>query len=154
MLKKVPINTRIYNIESRFSRGGQLVKAAGTFGRILQKYTSKKGNEIMSVELPSKRIYYISGNCMASIGIVSNIEKKSLKLKKGGVNRDMGIRPRVRGVAMNPVDHPHGGGTGKTTGGRPSVTPWGFLTKGRRTRSEKRFAKYNIFRKKINKKLY
>ena len=110
-----------------------------------------KSDGYVSVKLPSGELRKILEDCRATVGILSNIDKKNQKLGKAGRNRWLGIRPSVRGVAMNPVDHPHGGGEGKTSGGRHPVTPWGKPTKGKKTRSNKRTDKY-IIKRKTDKK--
>jgi len=115
--------------------GGKIAKAAGTKAILIRKY---KKSKFIGIKLPSKQIQYIKENSIASIGVVSNIKYKLIKLLKAGKNRNIGIRPSVRGVAMNPVDHPHGGGEGKTSGGRPSVSKWGKLTKGFKTSKKKK----------------
>lgn len=127
----IPVGTLIYNIELYTGKGGQLCRAAGCFGLLLAKY---KLFHIV-VRLSSGEEYILHEKNLASIGIVSNINHIYINLKKAGVSRNRGRRPIVRGVAMNPIDHPHGGGEGKTSGGRPSVSPWGKLTKGPRTRN-------------------
>ena len=131
-LKHLPVNIPIHNIELYPGKGGQLVRSAGTYAEIV-----KKGDDgYASVSLPSGEVRYIRLDCKATVGIVSNYNHKNIKLGKAGASRWLGKRPVVRGVAMNPVDHPHGGGEGKTSGGRPSVTPWGRPTKGYKTRKK------------------
>lgn len=143
-LKTIPIGTIIHNIELEPSKGGKFSRSAGTYGKILQKYNDK----YINIQLSSGEQRLILADCMATIGIVSNIDNKSLVLKKAGRSRWLGIRPTVRGVAMNPVDHPHGGGEGKTSGGRPSVTPWARLTKGKPTRSNIKNNKFIVVKRK------
>jgi len=135
-IKNIPLALPIYNLELKPNLGGQLIRAAGTYGQIIKKITSIPN--YIEIKLPSGQFKFIHKECIATIGQVSNISHKYKKLKKAGQNRWKGIKPIVRGVAMNPVDHPHGGGQGKTSGGRPSVTPWGKLTKGYLTRSKKK----------------
>ena len=127
-LKNIPIGTQIHNIELKPNQGGKLLRAAGTYGQVIQLQ-----NKYMKIRLASNEERLILNTCFATIGKVSNLKLKNIKLKKAGNNRWLGKRPTVRGVAMNPVDHPHGGGEGKTSGGRCSVSPWGKLTKGKKT---------------------
>eukprot|EP01006_Ploeotia_vitrea_P043853 TRINITY_DN66784_c5_g7_i1.p1 TRINITY_DN66784_c5_g7~~TRINITY_DN66784_c5_g7_i1.p1 ORF type:complete len:386 (-),score=158.09 TRINITY_DN66784_c5_g7_i1:58-1191(-) len=134
-LSKVPIGTDIHCVELQPGRGAQLARSAGAVCRLLEK-NAKPGFAL--VRIASKESRYIPLTCMATIGQVSNPLHKLRKLGKAGRKRWLGRRPTVRGVAMNPVDHPHGGGEGKTSGGRPSVTPWGVYTKGVRTRKKPR----------------
>lgn len=131
MLKEMPVGTMIHNIEMRPGKGGQLVRSAGTFAQLL----SKEG-DYCHVRLPSSEIRLVKSECRATIGQVSNLEHENISLGKAGRKRWMGIRPTVRGVAMNPVDHPLGGGEGRTSGGRHPVTPWGKPTKGYKTRKK------------------
>merc|ERR1711959_362926 len=107
----------------------------GTYGVLVQKNLNGK----VRVKLPSKEEILISENCLGTLGVVSNASHSDNHLRKAGQKRWLGRRPKVRGVAMNPVDHPHGGGEGKTSGGRPSVTPWGFITIGKKTRSKRKY---------------
>jgi large subunit ribosomal protein L2 len=128
-LSEIPLGTKIHNVENHPFAGGSIVRAAGNFCKII-----KIDNEAATIRLRSKRELVIPSACLASIGIVSKIDHKNIKIGKAGYNRYLGIKPTVRGVAMNPVDHPHGGGEGKTSGGRASVTPWGRPTKGYKTK--------------------
>jgi len=128
-LRSLPLGTLVHNIELNPNQGGKICRAAGTRAKILKKGTMG----LVSLQLMDGRIIHINEDCTATIGVVSNVEHHFDKMTKAGQNRWRGIRPHVRGVAMNPVDHPHGGGEGKTSGGRPSVSPWGWLTKGYRT---------------------
>lgn len=134
-LKNIPVGTVIHNIELKPGHGGQYARSAGTFGVLIQKVQDGKYAQI---RLKSKEQRLVPINCMATIGAVSNPDHGSISLSKAGRSRWLRRRPTVRGVAMNPVDHPHGGGEGKTSGGRPSVSPWGKLTKGPKTRSPKK----------------
>lgn len=134
MLQEIPLGTKIHNIEMQPGKGGQLARSAGTFGTILKKFS----NNYVLVQLSSGKKCFLPSTCFATIGSVSNAKHNFINYGKAGAKRHLGIRPTVRGVAMNPVDHPHGGGEGKSKGGRPSVTPWGFITKGRKTRSKKK----------------
>ena len=133
-LNDMPAGTTIHNIEMRPGGGGKLVRAAGTSAVLVKKGT----DGYATVRLASGETRLLRGECVATVGVVGNKEHHNRKLGKAGASRHLGRRPHVRGVAMNPVDHPHGGGEGKTSGGRPSVTPWGFPTKGYRTRKNKR----------------
>jgi large subunit ribosomal protein L2 len=132
-LKQIPINSKIFNVEMKENYGGQIARSAGTYCRILKRFLLNTSQYIIQIELPSKIISYVSGECMATIGMADNIMSKHFKFSKAGTKRLLGFRPRVRGVAMNPVDHPHGGGEGKTSGGRSAVSAWGILTKGKKT---------------------
>jgi len=134
-LKNILVGVPIHNIELKAGKGGQLARAAGTYAQIINK------NLLLgyaTVKLSSGQLNLLSLHCFATIGKVSNFYNRQTVLGKAGANRWLGRRPTVRGVAMNPVDHPHGGGEGKTSGGRVSVTPWGFLTKGKPTRKKKK----------------
>jgi large subunit ribosomal protein L2 len=133
MLKDLPVGTVIHNVELRPGKGGQLARSAGTYAQLL----SKEG-AYCHLRLPSGEIRLVKAECKASIGQVSNQEHENVSLGKAGRSRWKGIRPTVRGVAMNPIDHPHGGGEGRTSGGRHPVTPWGKPTKGYKTRSKKK----------------
>jgi large subunit ribosomal protein L2 len=135
-LRKIPIGTTIFNIETKLGKGGQLVRSAGCGAQLIQK-TLKYGR----IRLPSGIQRLIPIGCFATIGSVSNSEYSNQTIGKAGRSRWLGRKPIVRGVAMNPIDHPHGGGEGKTSGGRPSVTPWGKITKGKPTRNKKRVNK-------------
>jgi len=134
-LRNIPVGTMIHNIELKPGHGGQYARSAGTFGVLIQKTEDGKHAQI---RLKSKEQRLVPLDCMATIGIVSNLDHGSISLAKAGRSRWLRRRPTVRGVAMNPVDHPHGGGEGKTSGGRPSVSPWGKLTKGPKTRSPRK----------------
>ena len=120
-------------------KGGQICRSAGTYGQLAGKDQEYAQIKISSGEMRSVRI-----ECRASIGMVSNPDQKNIKLGKAGRSRWLGIRPSVRGVAMNPVDHPHGGGEGRTSGGRNPVSPWGLSAKGKKTRNNKRTDKFII----------
>jgi len=137
LLKNFPNNSRIFNVEIRPNNGGQIARAAGTHARILRRYVDKAGRNLVRLELPSGRNYIVSGRCYATLGDASSLSFRFHKYRKAGDLRHMNHRPRVRGVAMNPVDHPHGGGEGKTSGGRISVSQWGILTKGWKTNRSK-----------------
>lgn len=133
-LKSIPVGTLIHNIELKPGAGGKYARAAGSFATLLQHVDENYA----LVRLKSGEQRLVPINCCASIGVVSNSDHQNVSLSKAGRSRWLGRRPVVRGVAMNPVDHPHGGGEGKTSGGRPSVSPWGKLTKGPRTRNPKK----------------
>ncbi|MFN0041886.1 MAG: 50S ribosomal protein L2 [Alphaproteobacteria bacterium] len=128
-LKNIPVGTIVHNIEMKPGAGGQLARAAGAYVQLVGR---DMGNAL--IRLSSGEIRLVRGDCMATIGAVSNPDNANVKIGKAGRSRWMGKRPSVRGTAMNPVDHPHGGGEGRTKGGRHPVTPWGKPTKGYRTR--------------------
>ena len=132
-LANIPVGTIIHNIELKPGKGGQLVRAAGNSAQLMAKE-----EQYAQVRLPSGEVRYISIDCKATIGQIGNLENENVSIGKAGRKRWMGIRPTVRGVVMNPCDHPHGGGEGKSPIGRPSpVTPWGKPTLGYKTRKKK-----------------
>lgn len=131
-LGSIPIGTIIHNVELKKGKGGQIARAAGSYVQLVGR---DAGYAILRLNSGETRM--VRAECMATIGAVSNPDNSNTKLGKAGRNRWLGKRPSVRGVAMNPVDHPHGGGEGRTSGGRHPVTPWGKPTKGKRTRSNK-----------------
>jgi len=144
LLKEIPVGTVLHNVELRPGKGGQLARSAGTYSQLLSK---EKG--YCHVRLPSGEIRLVNAECRATVGQVSNPEHENLSVGKAGKNRWFGIRPSVRGVAMNPIDHPHGGGEGRSSGGRHPVTPWGKPTKGYKTRKRnKPTNKYIISRRR------
>lgn len=143
-MKDMPVGTVIHNLEMKPGGGGKLVRAAGTSATLVKK---DEATGYVTVRLASGETRLLRQECMACVGVVSNKEHHNRKLGKAGSSRHLGRRPHVRGVAMNPVDHPHGGGEGKTSGGRPSVSPWGRPTKGYRTRNNKRTDKFIIERR-------
>ena len=145
-LESMPIGTIVHNIELKPGKGGQIARAAGTYVQLVGR---DAGYAILKLMSGEQRI--VRGECMATIGAVSNPDNQNITLAKAGRNRWKGKRPSVRGVAMNPVDHPHGGGEGRTSGGRHPVTPWGKSTKGKKTRSNKASDKY-IIRSRHQKK--
>ncbi len=145
-LKNVPLGTLIHNIELKPLKGGQLIRSAGGSATLM----AKEGT-YTHIKLRSGEMRLIHQDCYATIGQVGNTDHSLIKLGKAGKSRYLGRRPTVRGVAMNPVDHPHGGGEGKTAGGRHPVTPWGKPTKGGRTRKNKRTDRYIVSRRR-NKK--
>jgi large subunit ribosomal protein L2 len=126
-----PLGSLVHSLEFKKGKGSQIARSAGSYVKIIQK-DFEKG--LARVKLPSKKELVIPLNTFAVFGVVSNLSHRTKDLSKAGRARWLGRRPTVRGVAMNPIDHPHGGGEGKTSGGRPSVTPWGRLTRGRPTR--------------------
>lgn len=131
-ITNIPVGTIIHNIELKPGKGGQLVRSAGNSAQLL----AKEGT-YATVRLQSGEVRLIHRECRATIGQVGNQEHENISIGKAGRSRWMGKRPEVRGVAMNPIDHPHGGGEGKTSGGRHPVSPWGWLTKGYKTRKKK-----------------
>ena len=145
-LSDIPPGTDIHNIEITPGGGGKLVRSAGSTAQI----TGNDENYVI-VKLTSGEIRKIINTSRATIGSVSNPDQKNIKIGKAGRNRWLGKRPNVRGVAMNPVDHPHGGGEGKTSGGRSPVSPWGQSAKGLKTRKNKRTNKFIISRRKKGK---
>ncbi|MGQ9618104.1 MAG: 50S ribosomal protein L2 [Candidatus Aminicenantia bacterium] len=141
-IRYIPVGTIIHNIELRKGRGGQLVRSAGAGAQILAKEGA-----YAHIKLPSSEVRLIHLDCMATVGQVGNLEHENISIGKAGRTRWLGRRPHVRGTAMNPVDHPHGGGEGKTKGGRIPVTPWGQYTKGYKTRKNKRTSKFIVKRR-------
>jgi large subunit ribosomal protein L2 len=144
-MKNIPVGTIIHNVEMKVGKGGQLARAAGSYVQLVGKDSG-----YVLLRLKSGEVRKVRSECMASIGAVSNPDHQNMNYGKAGRMRWLGKRPNVRGVAMNPVDHPHGGGEGKTSGGRHPVTPWGKPTKGKRTRSNKSTNKY-IIRRRFSK---
>lgn len=142
-LRSVPIGSIIHNIEMKPGKGGQIARSAGAFAQIVGR-----DQTYAIIRLGSGEQRLIHGDCMATIGAVSNPDQGNIKLAKAGRHRWMGKRPSVRGVAMNPVDHPHGGGEGKTSGGRHPVTPWGVPTKGYKTRKKNKPSNRMIVRRR------
>ena len=131
-LRAIPLGTVIHNIELKIGKGAQLARSAGTFAQLM----SKEG-KYSQIKLPSGEVRLVLQDCYATIGQVGNVDHENVNIGKAGRSRWLGRRPKVRGVAMNPVDHPHGGGEGRTSGGRHPVTPWGIPTKGYKTRTNK-----------------
>ena len=142
-LNSIPVGVLVHNVELQPSKGGQLARSAGVYIQFLGKEGS-----FAILKMPSGEMRKVLLTCRATIGVVSNIEHSNVKIGKAGRNRWKGKRPNVRGVAMNPVDHPHGGGEGRSSGGRHPVSPWGTPAKGYRTRKNKRTDKYIISRRK------
>ena len=132
-MQSIPVGTIIHNIEMKVGKGGQIARSAGTYAQIIGK-----DQGYAQLRLSSDELRLVRAECMATIGAVSNPDQQNIKLGKAGRKRWLGKRPQVRGVAMNPIDHPHGGGEGRTSGGGHRVTPWGKPTKGKRTRSNKK----------------
>ena len=141
-LKNIPAGTVVHNIELKPGKGGQMARSAGAQAQLV----SKEGDMAL-LKLPSGEIRKVQIECMATIGQVGNVEHENVSLGKAGRNRWLGRRPHNRGVSMNPVDHPHGGGEGKTSGGRHPVTPWGQPTRGFKTRNNKRTNRWIVTRK-------
>ena len=131
-MQNIPVGTVIHNIEMKPRKGGQIARSAGAYAQLIGKDAS-----YALLRLGSGEQRMVRAECMATVGAVSNPDHQNINIGKAGRNRWLGKRPSVRGVAMNPVDHPHGGGEGRTSGGRHPVTPWGKPTKGKRTRSNK-----------------
>lgn len=146
-LANIPVGTIIHNIELKAGKGAENVRSAGAFAQYVGRDTG-----VAIIRLPSGEVRMIPLTCRAVIGAVSNPDQKNINLGKAGRSRWLGRRPTVRGVAMNPVDHPHGGGEGKTSGGRHPVTPWGQHTKGKKTRSRKKASDKFIMTRRKNKK--
>lgn len=142
-LKYVPLGTQVHNIELRPGKGGQIVRSAGMSAQVL----AKEG-KYATLRLPSGEMRKVLLECRVTVGIVGNSDHSNTASGKAGRSRWQGKRPSVRGVAMNPVDHPHGGGEGRTSGGRHPCTPWGVHTKGKRTRRNKRSDKFIVARRK------
>jgi len=138
-LRAIPLGTIIHNIELKLGKGGQLARSAGTFAQLM----AKEG-KYAQVKLPSGEVRMVLQDCIATIGQVGNIDHENVTIGKAGRSRWLGKRPKVRGVAMNPVDHPHGGGEGRTSGGRHPVTPWGIPTKGYKTRTNKTSSRFIV----------
>ncbi len=132
-LANIPVGTLIHNVEMKPGKGGQMARSAGSYVQLVGK-----DRGYAQLRMPSGEVRMVRAECRATVGAVSNADQQNIKLGKAGRKRWLGKRPSVRGVAMNPVDHPHGGGEGRTSGGRHPVTPWGKPTKGKRTRNNKR----------------
>jgi large subunit ribosomal protein L2 len=143
-LGNMPVGSIIHNIELKIGKGGQLARSAGTFAQLVGKDSG-----YAQVKLSSGEVRMIHAECMATIGAVSNPDQQNVNYGKAGRMRWMGYKPVTRGVAMNPIDHPHGGGEGRTSGGRHPVTPWGKPTKGKKTRKNKSTDKMIIRRRAV-----
>lgn len=146
-LENIPLGSVVHNIELRVGKGGQLVRSAGSSAQIV----AKEGR-YAHVKLQSGEVRLIHLGCRATIGEVGNSDHANISIGKAGRSRWLGIRPSVRGVAMNPVDHPHGGGEGKTSGGRHPISPWGIPTKGYKTRSVRKSNKMIVRKRRIRKR--
>ncbi len=146
-MRSMPIGTIIHNIEMKPGKGGQMARSAGTYAQLVGRDAG-----YAQIRLGSGELRMVLDSCMATVGAVSNPDHMNESLGKAGRVRHMGRRPHVRGVAMNPVDHPHGGGEGKTSGGRHPVTPWGKPTKGKKTRSNKRTDSFIVSSRHARKK--
>jgi len=142
-LKNIPVGTLVHNIEMNPGQGGKLARSAGSYAQIMGR-----DGKYVSLRLPSGEMRYILGECMATVGTIGNEDFANMVIGKAGRNRHRGIRPQTRGSAMNPIDHPHGGGEGKTNSGRHPVSPWGMPTKGYKTRKKKASDKLIISRRK------
>jgi len=143
-LENIPVGTIVHNIELTHGRGGQLARSAGTYAQIL----AKEGKYVL-LRLPSGEIRYVLGKNIATVGQVGNLDHENISIGKAGRNRWLGRRPKVRGVAMNPIDHPLGGGEGRSSGGRHPCSPWGWPTKGYKTRNpKKQSSKFIVKRRK------
>lgn len=146
-LANMPVGTIVHNVELKPGKGGQLARSAGAYAQLVGRDQGFAQLKLMSGELRM-----VDSECMASVGAVSNPDWQNVNLGKAGRNRWMGRKPHVRGVAMNPIDHPHGGGEGKTSGGRHPVSPWGKPTKGKKTRVNKASNKFIIRSRHVVKK--
>ena len=146
-LSQIPLGTLVHNIELTIGKGGQMARSAGSFAQVM----AKEGNYV-TLRLPSGEVRMVHHKCYATIGEVGNSEHENIVSGKAGRSRWLGRRPKVRGVAMNPVDHPHGGGEGRTSGGRHPVSPWGWKTKGFKTRTKKPSDAFIVRRRKTKKK--
>lgn len=142
-LRSMPVGTIIHNIEMKPGKGAQMCRSAGTYGQLVGR-----DQGYAQIKLASGELRVVPQDCIATVGAVSNPDHMNQSLGKAGRNRWLGKRPHVRGVVMNPVDHPHGGGEGRTSGGRNPVTPWGKPTKGYKTRKNKTTDKFIIRRRK------
>jgi large subunit ribosomal protein L2 len=138
-LANMPIGTIVHNVELKIGKGGQLARSAGTYAQIVGR---DQGYCIMRLNSGEQRL--VHGRCFATVGAVSNPDHMNISIGKAGRTRWKGFRPHNRGTSMNPVDHPHGGGEGRTSGGRHPVTPWGFPTKGKKTRKNKRTQRFVV----------
>ena len=142
-LKNIPLELAVHNVELNYGRGGQLVRSAGLSATVV----AKEGDYV-TLRLPSGEMRMVFGECYATLGVLGNEDHMNISLGKAGASRHLGRRPKVRGVVMNPVDHPHGGGEGKTAAGRNPCTPWGKPAKGGKTRSKKKPSNAFIVKKR------
>ncbi len=145
-LKSIPVGTIVHNVEMKVGKGGQIARSAGTYVQLVGR---DQGMALL--RLSSGEVRMVPAECMATIGAVSNPDEQNIVIGKAGRSRWLGRRPHVRGVAMNPIDHPHGGGEGRTSGGRHPVTPWGISTKGKKTRKNKRTNRWIVRRRNAAK---
>jgi large subunit ribosomal protein L2 len=143
----MPIGTIVHNVEFKIGKGGQLARSAGTYAQIVGR-----DQDYVTLRLNSGEQRLVHGRCMATVGAVSNPDNMNISIGKAGRTRWLGRRPHNRGVTMNPIDHPHGGGEGRTSGGRHPVTPWGFPTKGKKTRKNKSTQKFIVSSRHARKK--
>jgi len=143
----MPIGTIVHNVEFKIGKGGQLARSAGTYAQIVGR-----DHDYVILRLNSGEQRLVHGRCMATVGAVSNPDHMNISIGKAGRTRWLGWRPHNRGVSMNPIDHPHGGGEGRTSGGRHPVTPWGFPTKGKKTRRNKSTTKFIVASRHTRKK--
>ena len=146
-MANMPVGTIVHNVEFKLGKGGQLARSAGTYAQIVGR-----DGEYVILRLNSTEQRLVHGRCMATVGAVSNPDHMNISIGKAGRTRWLGRRPHNRGVAMNPIDHPHGGGEGRTSGGRHPVTPWGFPTKGKKTRNNKRTQTFIVASRHAKKK--
>ena len=146
-MANMPMGTIVHNIEFKIGKGGQLARSAGTYAQIVGR-----DQDYVILRLNSGEQRLVHGRCMATVGAVSNPDHMNISIGKAGRTRWLGRRPHNRGVSMNPIDHPHGGGEGRTSGGRHPVTPWGFPTKGKKTRRNKSTSKFIIASRHARKK--
>ena len=146
-LKNIPVGTIVHNVEMKAGKGGQLARSAGTYVQLVGK-----DQGYAQLRLASGELRMVRAECMGTIGAVSNPDQQNIVIAKAGRSRWLGIRPTTRGVAMNPIDHPHGGGEGRTSGGRHPVTPWGKPTKGKKTRKNKSTTKFIMASRHARKK--
>jgi len=146
-LGNMPVGTIVHNVELKIGKGGQLARSAGTYTQIVGR-----DQDYVILRLNSGEQRLVHGRCMATVGAVSNPDNMNVSIGKAGRKRWMGRRPHNRGVSMNPIDHPHGGGEGRTSGGRHPVTPWGFPTKGKKTRKNKSTTKFILASRHARKK--
>jgi large subunit ribosomal protein L2 len=146
MLKNIPVGTIVHNVELKPGHGGQFARAAGSYVQLVGRDAG-----LALLRMSSGEVRMVRTDCMATIGAVSNPDQQNISIGKAGRNRWKGRRPSVRGVAMNPVDHPHGGGEGRTSGGRHPVTPWGKSTKGKKTRHNKKTDGMILRRRRVGK---
>ena len=145
-LERIPLGTLVHNIELTIGKGGQMARSAGSFAQVM----AKEGDYV-TLRLPSGEVRMVHRKCYATIGEVGNAEHENVVSGKAGRSRWLGRRPKVRGVAMNPVDHPHGGGEGRTSGGRHPVSPWGTPAKGYKTRKKQPSDAFIVRRRKLKK---